>query len=141
MTRTIEGAIAIAKRWGVQIPDDVEFFLDEDDELDSTTTARGSRITKPEGGRVSWPDFVHHLTGRIPFIVRRDIMQSDEAIVAVFAHEIHEIEALRRILASGKTISVEEFGGLVAAFNPGNLHDDAWAAADAAVLRMRTGEA
>lgn len=133
----MEEAVEIAKRWGVRVPDDVEFYLDEDDELDATTTARGSRITKPEGGLVHWSDFVHDLTGRIPFVVRRDIMASDEAIVAVFTHEIYEIEALRRMLTGGRTITIEELGGYVVADNPGNLHDEAWAAADAAVLRMR----
>lgn len=137
--RSIEEAIEIAKKWGVTIPNDVDFFLDEDDELDEKTTARGSRITKVEGGLVRWSDFVHDLTGRIPFVIRRDIMKSDEAIVAVISHEIHEIESLRQILAAGRAITIEELGAYVAADNPGNLHDQAWSIADAAVLRMRKG--
>jgi hypothetical protein len=46
-------------------------------------------------------------TGKSPFLIRPDVLDSDEAIVAVFAHEMHEIEALRPILREGKT-SIEE---------------------------------
>lgn len=135
--RTVEEAVDVARRWGVVVPTDVDFFLDEGDELDATITARGPRITKPAGGPVRWSDFIHDLTGRIPVIVRRDIMTSDEAIVAVLTHELYEIEVLRQVLAGGKSITIEDLIGRCMAGNPGNLHDEAWAAADAAVLRMR----
>jgi hypothetical protein len=137
LVRSIGEAVEIAQRWGVVVPDDVAFFLDEEGELDNTTTARGPRVTKTAGGSVAWSDFVHDLTGQVPFIIRRDIMGSDEAIVAVFTHELFELESLRRLLADGRTITIEDAIAHCAPDNPGNLHDEAWAAADAAVRRMR----
>ena len=76
------------------------------------------------------------LTGKVPFLIRRDILDSDEAIVAVFGHEMYELEALRVILAKGKT-SIESFNGHTMAGNPGNLHDEAWDYADKLVEIMR----
>jgi hypothetical protein len=135
--RIIEEALEIAKRWGVDIPEDVAFFLDEEGELDDSMTARGPRVTKVAGGPVAWSDFVHDLTGQVPFIIRRDIIESDEAIVAVFTHELFELEALRGLLADGRTIAIEEAIARCAPNNPGNFHDEAWTAADTAVRRMR----
>jgi len=141
VVRTIEEAVEIAKKWGVVVPDDVAFILDVDGEfLDELTTARGPDISRFPGGLVGWRDFVHDRTGKVPLFVRRDIMESDEAIVAVFTHELYELAALRKILARGRTITLEEFVGYCAPDNPANLHDEAWDAADRAVLRMRKGK-
>lgn len=137
-TRTIEEAVAIARRFGVHIPDDVDFFVDELGDLDERTTARGPLVSKIAGEIVTWPDLVHDITGKVPFRIRPDILSSDEAIVAVLAHEMYELERLRPLLRRG--ISIEEFGGHTTPGNPGNLHDQAWDLADVLVDRMR-GEA
>lgn len=135
--RSIEQAAEIARRNGVVIPDDVAFFADEYDELNATIAARGPTVTKPVGGSVRWSDLIHDRTGKLPIIVRRDILSSDEAIVAVFAHELHEVAGIRQVLAERRSITIEEFIGYHCPGNPGNLHDEAWAVADAAVRRMR----
>ncbi len=129
----------MARRAGVQIPDDVDFFVDEIGDLDEDTTARGPRVTKPAGSTVHWSDLVHDLTGKVPFRIRPDIMSSDEAIVAVLAHELHELERLRPLLQQGES-SIENFIELTRPGNPGNLHDEAWDVADELVERMRRGE-
>ena len=135
--RTIEEAVLIAKQHGVSIPDDVAFFIDELGELGADITARGPKVRKPAGGNVRWNvDFLNRF-GKVPFIVRPDILRSDEAIVAVFAHEIYEVQALRKILQKRGTIAIEEFIAHTMAGNPGNLHSQAWEVADALVLRMR----
>ena len=68
------------------------------------------------------------------------MFQSDEAIVAVIAHEMHELNELRRIFEeSGGAISMQRLHNLI---NPGiarNLHDQAWDVADKLVLAMRKG--
>jgi hypothetical protein len=64
--------------------------------------------------------------------------ESDEAIVAVFAHEMYELERLRPLLQEGET-SIEQFIEHTRAGNPGNDHDEAWEVADALVTRMREG--
>jgi hypothetical protein len=54
-TRTIEEAVAITRRFGVRIPDDVDFFVDEFSYLDETTTARGPRVLpRPPQSPVNW---------------------------------------------------------------------------------------
>ena len=68
----------------------------------------------------------------------RDVLSSDEACVAVLAHEMHEISGLRKLFDVRETIPGEEISRLVAPGIKGNLHDQAWDAADTAVARMRT---
>lgn len=72
----------------------------------------------------------------MPFLVRSDILVSDEAIVAVFTHELYELRNLRPMLRHGR-MTIEDFIAHVAPGIRGNLHDRAWDEADAAVLRMR----
>ena len=136
--RTIEEAIEIARRNGVTIPVDVAFFVDELGELGPTITARAPEVRKPAGDKVSWSDLVHDRTGKVPIVIRPDVLQSDEAIVAVFAHELHEIEGFRKIVSRRRSISIEEFIANHAWDNPGNLHDQGWEIADALVRRMRS---
>jgi hypothetical protein len=121
------------------IPEDVHFCIDEIGDTGSDLLARGPRVDKPEGSIVSWSDLVHHKTGKVPFRIWPGILNSDEAIVAVFAHELHELEQLRSLLQQGRT-TIEEFIGLTCSGNPGNFHDEAWEVADRAVERMRGGE-
>jgi len=135
-TRTVEEAVAIAERFGVKIPVDVDFFVDEFGDLDAETKTRGPKVTKPSGATVVWSDLVHDRTGKVPFLVQPVVLKSDEAIVAVFAHEMYELEKRRPILHEGRT-SIEDFIGLTCPGNPGNLHDEAWDEADARVDRMR----
>jgi hypothetical protein len=136
-TRTIEEALAIAERHGVRIPDDVDFFVDEFGYLDATTTARGPRVLpRPPESPVTWSDLVHDVTGKVPFLIRPDVLKSDEAIVAVIAHEMYELEALRAILQEGRT-SIDDFIRHTRPGSPGNLHDEAWNVADALIERMR----
>jgi hypothetical protein len=85
---------------------------------------------------VRWSDLVHSLTGKVPFLVRQDVLKSDEAIVAVLGHKMYELAALRDILKGGKT-TIESFIDLTRPNNPGNLHDEAWDHADDLVQRMR----
>jgi hypothetical protein len=86
--RTIVEACEIASRWGVRIPDDVQFWVDEHDYLDKNTTAKTTTFRELEG-TVIHPSWLYHKkTGKIPFLIRKDILASDEAIVAVIGHEI-----------------------------------------------------
>ncbi|SRR5579883_702302 len=89
-TRSLEEAIEIARRNGVRIPEDVAFYVDESGELGPTITARGPEVKRLPGEHVNWSDLAHDITGKVPITIRPDILQSDEAIVAVFAHELHE---------------------------------------------------
>jgi hypothetical protein len=137
--RTIEEAVAIAIGNGVVIPEDVSFSVDELGELGPDLTACGPRVDKPDGAIVYWSDLVHDRTGKVPFRIWEGILNSDEAIVAVFAHEMHELEEVRPLLQQGN-VSIGEFIGMTCPGNPGNLHDEAWEVADKLVEQMRGGQ-
>ena len=47
---------------------------------------------------VRWRDFYNR--GKIWVKIRPEVLASDEAILAVFAHEMHELKALREIFAN-----------------------------------------
>src|SRR5215204_4398823 len=140
--RTTEQAIVIAQQNGVEIPDDAAFFIGESDTLITfgpERTACGPRVDKPEGAIVSWSDLVHDKTGRVPFRIWDGILKSDEAIVAVFAHELYELAELRPLLLQGN-VTIEQFIDHTRPGLSGNLHDKAWDFADSLVERMRGGE-
>lgn len=61
---------------------------------------------------------------------------SDEAIVAVIAHEMHELKGLLPLLQEGQ-LTIEQFNAHTSATNPGNLHYEAWDIADKLVEEMR----
>jgi hypothetical protein len=136
--RTMEEATEIAKRWGIDISGDVVFNIDDEEypTLDANTTAHGPSVARGVRERVVWSDFVHKFTGKVPFVIRPDILRSDEAIVAVYAHEMHELSWLRpRLQADGMPFTA--FLEHTSPGRTGNLHDEAWDVADALVERMR----
>jgi hypothetical protein len=134
--RTVEEAKTIARNHGVPVPDDVDFFADELGELHEGRTACGPRVDKPAGSIVHWTDLVHDRTGKIPFRIWPEILKSDEAIVAVLAHEMFELEKLRPLLQEGM-LTIDALIAHTRPDNPGNLHDLAWDHADELVERMR----
>ena len=71
--------------------------------------------------------------------VSKDILDSDEAIVAVMAHEMHELNGLRKIFQERETLPAEELGRLINPGHKGNLHDQAWDVADRLIATMRKG--
>jgi hypothetical protein len=135
--RTIEEALRIAKGFGVEIPDELEFHVDDvSNDLGRDVTARAPRVDKASDEPVYWPDLVHDRTCKVPIRLWSGIMKSDEAIVAVIARETHEISCLRPYLEQG-TMSIDDFIRQAEPGRPGNFHDRAWDFADRMVDRMR----
>jgi hypothetical protein len=134
--RTLDQAIEIAIKNGVVIPDDVSFWLDESGELSAEWTACGPRIEKEQGSLLGWKDLVHDQTQKVPFRIWGGILVSDEAIVAVLAHEMFELERLRSLLLRAP-VSIGQLINMTCPGNPGNLHDQAWELADQKVMEMR----
>jgi hypothetical protein len=138
--RSVEEAIEIARDHGVHIPAEVVFFLDELHWLDHQTTPRGPKVTKATGELVTWNDLVNN-KGKVPFLLRPDILESDEAIVAVIAHEVHELQGLEKLMDEGR-LTIEEFGFQTSPAQKGSLHFQAWDVADQLVeaIRRRTND-
>jgi hypothetical protein len=136
--RSVSEAVEIARAHGVDIPDIAAFFVDELNLLDENTTARGPKVTKASGGAVVLDDLLNKF-GQVPFILRPDILKSDEAIVAVIAHEMHELNGLLPLLRQGQ-VTIEQFDAHTSATNPGNLHYEAWDVADELVQQMRRND-
>jgi hypothetical protein len=145
--RTIDEAKAIARQYGVLIPDDVEFFEDEDGDLRGSwasfaagegETANGPTVAEQPDGYVYLADHYND-SGKIPFKVHRDVLTSDEAIVAVLTHETDEFASLREVMMADphRRMNATDYGLQVASEQPGNFHDQAWDAADRAVEAMR----
>lgn len=137
-TRTIEEACEVARRWGVTIPDYVQFSIDEHGYLDDDTTAKTTTFKEFDGTIIDWSWFFHKKTNKIPFLIRKDILASDEAIVAVIGHEMFELEKLRETFGQGAP--VERWEAETSPNNPGNFHWLAWDHADSLVERMRREE-
>jgi hypothetical protein len=79
------------------------------------------------------------MEGRIPFQVHPEILTSDEAIVAVFQHEMYELSLMREVFSQSPDGSMNgmDYGIQTSTGRPGNFHDVAWDEADKSVLRMR----
>ena len=138
--RTIEQAVEIARRNNVSIPSDIHFGVVsvEDGLLDSTTHASYGTFSGRQGTLVQWSELYHEITEKIPVMIREDVLASDEAIVAIFTHEMYELNALRLLfVANNGAMPIERLSEAIGTGFKGNLHDRAWDAADEAVLRMR----
>jgi hypothetical protein len=148
LKRTIEEAVAIARRHGVEIPEDVEFFEAEPGELEGSLkgyfagqrfeTARGPRVTEHEDGRIYWRNH-YNKDGKVPFRIHPDVLTSDEAIIAVLRHEMHELSLLRGVFMQSKTRSMSgtDYALQTTEGRPANFHEQAWDEADKIILRMR----
>jgi hypothetical protein len=135
-TKSIEEACQLARHWGVVIPDYVSFAIDKYGWLDANTTAKTTTFKEPAGTMIYWSSLFHQRTGKIPFLIRQDIMRSDEAIVAVIGHEMYELEEMRK--AFGKMgAPIEHWQTAAHPDNEGNFHWRAWNYADELVARMR----
>ena len=90
------------------------------------------------GESFSWDSLVNPRTEQVMIKLRPEVFESDEAIIGVLTHELFELNPLRKIFdESPAGISALRFANLVNEGLPGNLHDQATAAANAAVMAFR----
>ena len=95
-------------------------------------TPRGSSA----GSRNLWSLLERGTPHKVPFRIWSGILRSDEAIVAVLAHEMHEILTLRPLLESGG-LPIDDLILHTEPGRPGHLHDEAWDIADRLVDQMQ----
>lgn len=139
--RSVDEALEIARAHGVEIPDDILVRKVKGKMLpDNTYALYFARRGKDAKQMIRWDEFLDKDLDELVVRVSDSVFESDEAIVAVMAHEMHELNELRRIFEeSGGAISMQRLHNLI---NPGiakNLHDQAWDVADKLVLAMRKG--
>jgi hypothetical protein len=101
-----------------------------------------SRGESRAGEAIAWDEFFHEKTETIPVRISEELLKTDEGAVAVIGHEMHELNALRRIYESRNyaDLPAEELHRLISPGIAGNLHDQAWEIADALVRSMRSGK-
>jgi len=135
-SRTISEAIELARSWGVVIGDDIRFVVC-DAALHPLDDARWGGWK--DNRRYEWDDLL--IEGKLIVKLRSTVLCSDEGILCVFAHEMHEINAIRRLfeesdegtVAGARLIYLTEEGRK-------NLHDAAWDVGDALVGRFRRSQ-
>jgi len=136
VVRTAADVRRIAGEHGVEIPHDIEIFAVQAKWLPPDSYAQYMGRDFLPGKRVSWEEF-YNKYDNIAVKISKDILDSDEAIVAVMAHEMHELNGLRKVFTARETIAVEELGRMINPGHKGNLHDQAWSVADTLVAAMR----
>ena len=134
--RSADEALEIARAAGIRGTDKFLFRFLPDSEIDDMLRAAGHTNTKgilahygpmrgvPSGTYVPFKGtYMHEVTGRIPVLVKESVLTSDDAIVFVLRHEIHEIAKLRSAWRFG-TNRLQPSQGILSDRIPG-LVDDA----------------
>jgi hypothetical protein len=135
--RTIDEAVELARKWGVEIPEDIAFYVRDPNHLPPGALAEYFRMPRASaGGRLTWEKFLDERE-QVAVRLSKEILASDEAIVAVIGHEMHELNGLRALFDERETISALEIARLINPGHRGNLHDQAWDIADVLISRMR----
>jgi hypothetical protein len=129
----------MASEHGIIIPEDIKLVAIDGSSLPKDTFAQYLHLGASSiDEMISWEQFYNRFE-EIPVKLSKDILSSDEAIVAVIGHEMHELNSLRAIFEErGGSIPARELRNLIVPGRPGNLHDHAWDTADQLVKQMRT---
>jgi len=91
-----------------------------------------------EDAEITWEDCLHDRTKKLPIRIRQCVLESDEAIVAVIAHELFEVVRLRAAFADRSgVLTAREIHEHISYDYPGNLHYQAVAFGDRLVREMR----
>lgn len=89
-----------------------------------------------------WSDF-YNKNGKIVVRLRELVLDSDERIVAILSHEMHELNALRELFEhSDGVMTSARLHDLIepSSRSGGILHLEAWVIADELVRLMRGGK-
>ena len=136
--RSLEDAIELAKRWGILVEDDVRIVAS--DVADAYLDSLGADVDAAYAGFTSqrtyaWDDL--QIRGKIVVKLRSSVLESDEGILDVLAHEMHEVNGLRTMFAQRGRIPGAELIALTEVGRSSNLHDQAWVVAARVVRGFR----
>lgn len=132
--RSVNEAIAVfEKQTGIKVPPWIKFTIDPKLGADRMANYTLERSGKPEA---PFP-FDSLQEKGVTVNLRPDVLQSDEAIVGVLRHELHELFNLDRMLQEGTSLKNRDVLSQIARNRGDNLHGQAWDVADLEVLLMR----
>jgi hypothetical protein len=141
--RSLEGAVDLAKKHVDWDPEEYVFELDS--RLPDNVTASYFELKDVKADTVIDLDRIapwNPVTEKNRFTVKINprILTSDDAIISVIKHEIHESEALlEQFVQSRGRMRADRLKGLVDG-ETGRLHHDAWDAADALLKSIKDSE-
>jgi hypothetical protein len=120
------------------IPDYVHLVVSDDNVPEDAYACYLWIGNQLEDARITWEDCLHDRTKKFPVRVRPSVLESEEAVVAVIAHELYEIVHLRIAFAErGGVLTAREIYEHISYDAPGNLHYQAVAFGDRLVRAMR----
>ena len=125
--RSVEDAVRLAKAWGVVVEDDVRVVASArgDEYLDSLGADVDAGYAGFRSDRsYTWDELL--IAGKMVVKLRSTVLDSDEGILEILAHEMHEINSLREMFDQRDRIPGGELILLTEVGRPGNLHDEAW---------------
>ncbi|WP_156346581.1 hypothetical protein [Verrucomicrobium spinosum] len=140
--REIDEVRALAVKWGVTIPDDIDFAPADPGSLGEDIYARYGVISKkqlpPSKQMVTWKQF-YNVHDKIMIQLDTSLLKSDEGIVGIVAHEMHELNNLRRLFAetADQKMTLERLAKLISADHDGQLHLEAWGVSDKIITEMK----
>ena len=127
------GALAFAQRHGITIPRNVRFVADAS--LPADMPAIYGMFTNQRASHTF--DELVNARGAILVRVRPEVLHSDEAILAVIGHEMHELSSLKKLFAdNGGRLTHERLANLIQA-PQGIVHQDAVRYGDELVRNRR----
>jgi hypothetical protein len=72
-------------------------------------------------------------------VVRLDerLLRSDEGLVGLIGHEMHELNRLRAMFEESGTMTIDTYLNLTSPDRDGKIHMEAWKVTDDLITRMR----
>lgn len=150
LVRSQDEIAGLLSKHGIDIPDDVAFRVGNADNfsltIDDLFAGRGGLTAKMDtlaedvagSGHVYFKDLINPKTGKIHITINPNMMGSDEAILAVMKHELHELSLFRGLFGKhGGSLRYETFVDEAMDGIPHNFHWQAWEAADDFIRGLR----
>ena len=119
------------------IPDYIRLVISDDHVPEDAYGCYLQIGEQPADTEITWETCLHRRTGKIPVRIRPRVLESEEMIVAVIAHELYEVVHLRAAFAERGVLTAREIYEHISYDYPGNLHYQAVAFGDRLVRAMR----
>lgn len=129
---TLQDAESLLESYGVEVPDDVRIAITDFGIPRLACAAYGGFVSTDS---YTWASLLNR--DKVPVRIRPCVFRSDEAVLAVLAHELFEVTGLRARLAGNASLSGAEVMRLIHTDGSGILHNQAWSHGDKLVTKLR----